>query len=131
MNIDYRPGLKLAVVLTIALSGAAATAAAQQVQPTPARLPTRSATQFYPGTESTATYRLEHGTLTVRAGMPARNPDYGSPPAFEILDSNHDGRISDTEAQAYPPLDSDFLYVSGGAKTISPPQYERWVANER
>lgn len=128
MNMQNRIGLPLTVAVTIILSGTAGIAGARQAQPVPASSPA-SAPQFLPGTESTATYRLDNGTLTVRAGMPAEAQDDGPPPTFKALDSNHDGRISEAEAQAYPPLDGDFLYASGGAKTIGPAQYQKWVAN--
>lgn len=87
--------------------------------------------QFYPGTRSSATYPIQNGTLTVNAGMPAHVQSYGPPPPFKTLDSNHNGRIGESEAQAYPPLDSDFLYVSGGATSISHAQYSRWVKAQR
>lgn len=89
--------------------------------------------QFYQGTETSATYPLPDshgGTLTVNAGMPAEVKNYGPPPPFATLDTNHDGRISESEAQAYPPLDSDFLYVSGQGKTISRAQYEKWAQSQ-
>lgn len=85
---------------------------------------------FFPGTQSEATYPLPNGTLTVYAGMPAQVRTYGSPPAFAELDSNHDGRISEWEAQAYPPIDSDFLYASGGTQWISRSRYEHWVTSQ-
>ena len=88
---------------------------------------------FYQGTETSAQYPLPDsngGTLTVNAGMPAQVQDYGPPPSFATLDANHDGRISADEAQAYPPLDSDFLYASGQGKSISRGQYEKWVQNQ-
>lgn len=84
--------------------------------------------KFYPGTKSSATYPIQNGTLTVNAGMPAQVQSYGPPPAFKSLDSNHDGRIGEIEAQAYPPLDNDFLYASSGDQTISRGQYEKWVS---
>jgi hypothetical protein len=62
--------------------------------------------------------------------MPEHEQDYGPPPSFQALDANHDGRISESEAQAYPPLDSDFLYASGGGNSVSKAQYARWVANQ-
>lgn len=89
--------------------------------------------RFYQGTETTAQYPLPDsngGTLTVNAGMPAEARDYGPPPSFETLDTNHDGRISETEAQAYPPLDSDFLYASGGGTSISRGRYRNWMATQ-
>lgn len=89
--------------------------------------------QFLQGTQSSASYPLPDsngGTLTVNSGMPADVPSYGPPPSFESLDTNHDGRISEAEAAAYPPLDNDFLYVSGQAKTISRAQYQKWVQDQ-
>lgn len=97
--------------------------ATEQDQPSPQDASAR----FYPGTKSSATYPIQNGTLTVNAGMPAQVHHYGPPPPFKTLDSNHDGRIEESEAQAYPPLDDDFLYASGGAKTISRAQYSRWM----
>lgn len=86
--------------------------------------------QFYQGTQSSATYPIQNGTLTVQAGMPAQVRNYGSPPPFQTLDANHDGRISPDEATAYPPLDSDFLFASGEGKSISRAQYQRWVQTQ-
>lgn len=89
-----------------------------------------SSGQPYQGTQSSATYPIQNGTLTVNAGMPDQVKGYGPPPAFKSLDTNHDGHISAAEAQAYPPLDSDFLYASAQGKSISRAQYERWVKNQ-
>lgn len=86
--------------------------------------------QFYQGTQSSATYPIQNGTLTVNAGMPAQVREYGPPPPFATLDTNHDGHISPDEAQAYPPLDSDFLFASGERQTISRSQYEKWVQTQ-
>ncbi len=139
----HRPiRLTLATVIALAMYGTAAIATAQaaspqasQQVPPPATTPMQQtpSAQFYQGTESSATYPLPDshgGTLTVHAGMPRHERNYGPPPAFQSLDANHDGRISESEAQAYPPLDSDFLFASGGGKTISKAQYERWVAGQ-
>lgn len=87
--------------------------------------------QFYQGTQSSATYPIQNGTLTVNAGMPAQVRSYGPPPPFQTLDSNHDGHVSQAEASAYPPLDSDFLFASGQRQTISRSQYEKWVQTQR
>lgn len=89
--------------------------------------------QVQQGTQSSASYPLPDsngGTLTVNSGMPANVQNYGPPPPFKSLDTNNDGRISETEARAYPPLDSDFLYASGQAKTISRAQYTKWVQDQ-
>lgn len=89
--------------------------------------------EFYQGTETSATYPLPDsngGTLTVHAGMPAEVRNYGPPPSFQSLDVNHDGRITESEAQAYPPLDSDFLYVSNQGKYITRAQYEKWASTQ-
>jgi outer membrane biosynthesis protein TonB len=103
-----------------------------QPQPQPSQS-SQSGSGFYRGTETSAQFPLPDsngGTLTVNAGMPAQVQDYGPPPSFATLDANHDGRISADEAQAYPPLDSDFLYASGQGKSISRGQYEKWVQNQ-
>jgi hypothetical protein len=89
-----------------------------------------SSVQFYEGTRSSASYPIQNGTLTVNAGMPANVRDYGPPPPFTTLDTNSDGRISQAEAKAYPPLDSDFLFASRQARTISQAQYQRWVQDQ-
>ena len=140
------------VASVAAAQPAAQQAAQQQVPPpppaapappppaTPAPPPPPAATQpapqqtasgnFYQGTETSASYPLPDsngGTLTVHSGMPADAQTYGPPPPFKTLDANHDGRISEAEAAAYPPLDSDFLNASNHAKTISQAQYQKWV----
>ncbi len=105
---------------------------AMPAQPQPSQS-LQSGTGFYQGTETSAQYPLSDsngGTLTVNAGMPEQVKDYGPPPSFTTLDANHDGRISPEEAQAYPPLDSDFLYASGQGKSISRGQYQKWVQNQ-
>ena len=101
-------------------------------QPQPADQDQQQGTpgQFYQGTESSANYPIQNGTLTVNAGMPANVRDYGPPPPFKTLDGNSDGRISHAEAEAYPPLDSDFLFASHQGQTISQPQYQRWVQGQ-
>ncbi|MGH8184110.1 MAG: EF-hand domain-containing protein [Rhodanobacteraceae bacterium] len=154
MSIQRSVRLSLAGAIALSLFGVAAIAAAQtasqQVPPPPPRPTTMPAQpvpppppaqpqaaqqqgaseQFYQGTETSATYPLPDshgGTLTVNTGMPAHVQNYGPPPSFKSLDKNHDGRISEAEARAYPPLDSDFLYASGGGKSISRAQYKKWV----
>lgn len=102
--------------------------------PPQAAEPADASGRFYRGTETTATYALPDsngGTLTVHAGMPAHVQDYGPPPAFAALDTNHDGRISEQEAAAYPPLDSDFLLASQHGKYITRAQYKQWASTER
>lgn len=121
--------LALTGAVALALVGAAAIATAQTA---PAD-GTPTSSRFYRGTESSATYPLPDsngGTLTVHAGMPAQVKNYGPPPAFGVLDTNHDGRISEQEAEAYPPLDSDFLNASRQGKFITKAQYEAWVKDQ-
>lgn len=160
MTMQHSVRLVLAGAIALALAGTAATAAAQPAPPQPAAQqmpppqppqpptpppppmapmppqaaePTDASDQFYQGTETTATYALPDsngGTLTVHAGMPAQVQDYGPPPEFSVLDSNHDGRISEQEAVAYPPLDSDFLLASQHGKYITRAQYKQWVSTE-
>jgi hypothetical protein len=90
-----------------------------------------SATQIEPATESSVSFKAQNGTsVTINSGMPAHVKQYGPPPSFKSLDTNHNGRISQSEAKAYPPLDSGFLFVSGGRKTISRAQYEKWAKSQ-
>lgn len=128
MNIS-RP-ICLALASVAAMTCFVATAQAQSRQQAPPAQPSPSqagTATFYPGTKTSATYPLPNGTLTVNAGMPDQVQSYGPPPPFKTLDTNHNGRISETEAQAYPPLDSDFLYASGGGNSISRSQYDKWA----
>lgn len=64
-------------------------------------------------------------TVTVNYGMPAPT-DYGPKPPFSQLDTNHDGRISQSEAQAYLPLVNDWIHVAHHANSITKAQYEAW-----
>lgn len=111
-------------------SPAAAPMTMMPAQTAPASQQQATSGQFYQGTQTSATYPIQNGTLTVNAGMPAEVQDYGPPPPFQTLDANHDGRISPDEATAYPPLDSDFLYASGEGQSISSAQYQRWVQTQ-
>ncbi|HET9819943.1 MAG TPA: hypothetical protein VFP92_12345 [Rhodanobacteraceae bacterium] len=103
---------------------------APQPQSVPPAQQQGASAQFQQGTQSSATYPIQNGTLTVNAGMPKNVKSYGPPPAFTSLDTNGDGRINQAEAQAYPPLDSDFLYASGGGNAISHTRYETWVTTQ-
>lgn len=148
MSIQRSIRLSLAGTIALALFGVAAAAAAQTAsQQTPPPPPTATSVQpaqaqatpqqgasgqFYQGTETSATYPLPDshgGTLTVNAGMPAHAQSYGPPPSFKSLDTNHNGCISEAEAQAYPPLDSDFLDASHQGKCVNRAQYKKWVQN--
>jgi hypothetical protein len=103
---------------------------AQPSVPPQGTIPPQGAGGMYPGTQSSASYPMANGkgTVTVVAGMPAATQNAGPPPPFASLDADHNGRIDESEATAYPPLDSDFLYASGGAKSISRAQYRRWAS---
>lgn len=126
MNMQRSATLSLAGAIALALS-ATATVAGAQAPVAPSSTGTPATQQFYPGTRTTASYPLKDGTLTVNAGMPDHVTNYGPPPAFKTLDTNHDGRISESEAEAYIPLDSDFLNASHGGKFVTRSQYEQWT----
>ena len=68
-------------------------------------------------------------TVIVRSSQPAP-VNYGPAPAFAQLDTNHDGRISREEANAYIPLFNDFDYLAHGANTISHKQFDNWNATQ-
>lgn len=150
MNTQRSIRLSLAGAVALGLSGFAMAGVAQQTPsqqtiqqappppasttPMPVNEPPSAggSVQFMQGTESSVTFPMQngHGTVTVHSGMPVQVGSYGPPPAFATLDTNHDGRISEAEAQAYPPLDSDFLYASGGGKSISRAGYKNWVKEQ-
>jgi hypothetical protein len=77
--------------------------------------------------DQTVQFTQADGTrVTLTSGQPA--PDhYGPPPAFATLDTNHTGRITREQAQAYPPLLNDFDYIAHHADSITKAQYERWA----
>ncbi|HEX6614270.1 MAG TPA: EF-hand domain-containing protein [Rhodanobacteraceae bacterium] len=76
--------------------------------------------------ERSVQFQNEQGaTVTVNYGMPAPT-DYGPKPPFSQLDANHDGRISESEAQGYAPLVNDWLHVAHHASSITKAQYEAW-----
>lgn len=125
MNIQRLVRLPFAGAAALAMLGISAAAFAQTAPAQPA-----ASQQFYPSTVSSATYKLPEAILTVNSGMPKLVNNYGQPPSFKALDANHDGRLTETEAQAYAPLDNDFLFASKGGKTISMAQYETWAKNQ-
>lgn len=52
---------------------------------------------------------------------------YGPKPSFDSLDTNHDGVISESEAEAYPPLANDYLHVAHrGSRGVTRSEYEHW-----
>lgn len=51
---------------------------------------------------------------------------YGPKPAFEKLDTNHDGSISRAEAEAFVPLSNDFDFLAHKSERISKRAYENW-----
>ena len=68
-------------------------------------------------------------TVIVNSSQPAP-VSYGPAPPFEQLDTNHDGRISRDEAEAYIPLFNDFDFLAHHANSISRGQFERWNASQ-
>lgn len=64
--------------------------------------------------------------VTLTSGQPSAG-NYGPAPEFATLDTNHDGRISRDEADAYPPLINNFDYIAPHAQSISKARYQRWV----
>ncbi|MEO7148854.1 MAG: hypothetical protein ABIY40_02810 [Rhodanobacteraceae bacterium] len=99
--------------------------------PAPPAAPTVNETPAQPvapGSGETSTQmQTPQGTTTVNSGMPPA-PDYGPKPPFAQLDANHDGHISQEEAQAYPLLYNDWIHVAHHSKNISKSQYAAWDA---
>lgn len=75
------------------------------------------------------TRTTDTNTVTVHSGQPTP-VNYGPAPPFEQLDTNHDGRISREEANAYIPLFNDFDYLAHGAGSISHRQFDNWNATQ-
>lgn len=73
----------------------------------------------------TTTYNTPKGEVTVNWGQPAGR-DYGPPPPFAQL--AHNGYITASEADAYPPLANDFIQADRNRDgRISKAEYERWA----
>lgn len=111
--------------------------AEQQSLPTPPPPPPSAGTQTSAAQTTSATtggmtdersvqfQNAQGATVTVNYGMPAPT-DYGPKPPFSQLDANHDGRISQAEAQAYLPLVNDWIHVAHHANSITKAQYDAW-----
>ena len=64
--------------------------------------------------------------LTIRSVQDSAAPG-GPRPSFDSLDTNHDGVISESEAEAYVPLANDYLHLyRKGSRGISRSEYEHW-----
>jgi hypothetical protein len=63
--------------------------------------------------------------VTLVSGQP-HDPSYGPRPAFEQLDTNHDGFIDRHEAEAYVPLANDFDHLAFHTTRISQRSYAGW-----
>lgn len=104
---------------------AQATPAPASSSPAPtAAAPSPSANGASSGANS-ATYNTSQGQVTINSTTPTA-PSTASPPSFEQL-AGKKKYISKDDANAYPPLANDFLYVSHNGNRISKAQYERWV----
>lgn len=130
-------------ILGTSLLAAGATWAQTQTQPTqpaqstpsmPAAQSTTStppATSPAPGTAdnspgaSGATFNTAQGQVIINSTVPPA-PSTASPPSFKQL-ANGKKYITKDDANAYPPLANDFLYVSHNGNRISKAQYERWI----
>nr|WP_199045331.1 hypothetical protein [Dyella sp. ASV24] len=64
--------------------------------------------------------------VTIRSVQAGALPD-APRPSFESLDTNHDGFISESEAEAYSPLANDYLYLApSGSRGVTREAYRRW-----
>lgn len=107
---------------------AQATPAPASSSPAPtAAAPSPSANGASSGANSanSATYNTSQGQVTINSTTPTA-PSTASPPSFEQL-AGKKKYISKDDANAYPPLANDFLYVSHNGNRITKAQYERWV----
>lgn len=79
------------------------------------------------GSQDSVTHftRADGTPVTLISGQP-KPVSYGPKPAFEQLDSNHDGSISRAEAEAFVPLSNDFDFLAHKSERISKRAYEHW-----
>lgn len=64
--------------------------------------------------------------LTVRSVQAPATPD-APRPSFNALDTNHDGVISESEAEAYSPLANDYLHLAHkGSRGVTRAEYDHW-----
>lgn len=99
--------------------------AADQAGASAQPMPVPTATPGMTEQRSVQFQNAQGATVTVNYGMPEPT-NYGPKPPFSQLDANHDGRISQSEAQAYLPLYNDWLHVAPHASSISKAQYDGW-----
>lgn len=66
----------------------------------------------------------KHVTLTW--GQPPAT-QYGPPPPFAQLDTDHNGFISRREADAYPPLANEFDLASHYLDRLTKAGYKHWI----
>lgn len=121
----------LAILMTASLfAGSAAFARQPQTQQpmqTPAQQNAMSNNSMSPSpSNDSATYNTAQGQVTINSTM-GQAPSTASPPSFEQL-SGGKKYITKDQANAYPPLANDFLYVAGAnGQRISKAQYEHWL----
>ncbi len=82
-----------------------------------------------PQAQVTSTVQVVDATnnqVTIRSAQ-TPPPQYGPKASFDALDVNHDGVVSKSEADAYPPLANDYLYVARrGSRGVTRAEYDRW-----
>lgn len=80
--------------------------------------------------DKTTQFTSSDGTnVTLTSGQPA--PDRPAPPPpFSQLDSDHNGMISRSEAEAYIPLLNDYDYISFHGKRVTAAVYDNWVRTQ-
>ncbi|WP_440223109.1 hypothetical protein ACQQ2N_18840 [Dokdonella sp. MW10] len=76
-----------------------------------------------------ARFQQQNGDLIVRYGETGYKPS-GPAPAFEQLDTDGNGSISESEAAGYALLANDFIKADANRDgRVSKREYERWTAN--
>jgi hypothetical protein len=67
------------------------------------------------------------GYQVVVRSVPTPAVEDAARPSFDALDTNHDGVISESEAEAYTPLANDYLHVAlKGSRGVTRAEYDNW-----
>jgi hypothetical protein len=127
MMNNHMQALGFVLASSLAVSGVYATP--WNGEPTPQAAQNNVAAVSDPQAQVTSEAQTVNATdnqVIVRSVQTA-SPQNGPKPSFDSLDTNHDGFISESEAEAYPLLANDYLHVARrGSRGVTRAEYDRW-----